>query len=99
MMHKILPITPLAVTPSTIAAYRSLRLTSLRVDPSCFGSTYTRKFAFANKEWQKHISSSANSKWTFVRASIASSDTSEISQDTVGVLHGDADGVEHKKPG
>ncbi|KIJ64600.1 hypothetical protein HYDPIDRAFT_111973 [Hydnomerulius pinastri MD-312] len=67
-MYKIFPI-PVPAPASAITAYKSLRLTSLQLDPASFGSNYAREVAFTDDVWHKRLNSPF--KRTFV-ASIAS---------------------------
>lgn len=60
---------PCPAPPSVVAAYKSLRLSSLRVDAACFGSTYTREAAFTDDKWSERLDSPF--KRTFV-ASVSS---------------------------
>ncbi|KAI6044849.1 hypothetical protein EDC04DRAFT_3137602 [Pisolithus marmoratus] len=59
---------PVPVTPPTIAAYKSLRFTSLRIDPACFSSSYAREAAYTDEFWYQWLSSPF--KRTFVAAEI-----------------------------
>jgi GNAT superfamily N-acetyltransferase len=55
MLHyKISPV-PVPPTPSDIANYTTLRLLSLRTDPSLFGSSYEREIAFTSEQWRKRL--------------------------------------------
>ena len=60
---------PCPAPPSVVAAYKSLRLSSLRVDAACFGSTYTREATFTDDKWRERLDSPF--KRTFV-ASVSS---------------------------
>ncbi|KAG8214401.1 hypothetical protein J3R82DRAFT_9394 [Butyriboletus roseoflavus] len=45
------------VSPSQLAAYKTLRLASLQVDPQAFSSTYAREVAFSEDFWRQRLES------------------------------------------
>lgn len=71
---------PCPAPPSVVAAYKSLRLSSLKADPANFDSAHTREFSFTDDEWQKELDSA--SKRIFV-ASVSSASSSEADGESV----------------
>jgi GNAT superfamily N-acetyltransferase len=55
MLHYKISALPVPPTPSDIANYTTLRLLSLRTDPSLFGSSYEREIAFTSEQWRKRL--------------------------------------------
>ncbi|KAG9315975.1 hypothetical protein JVU11DRAFT_3632 [Chiua virens] len=69
--YTVFPIQrPTGISSSHLAAYKTLRLTSLQVDPQAFGSNYARELAFTDDVWRQRIDSPC--KRTFV-ASVSES--------------------------
>lgn len=54
--YSVFPIKP-PISPAELTAYKTLRLTSLQIDPHAFGSTYAREVAFTEDVWQERLDS------------------------------------------
>jgi len=54
--YTVFPIEP-PVSPSQLVAYKTLRLTSLQVDPQAFGSNHARELAFSDDFWRERLDS------------------------------------------
>ncbi|KAH0831847.1 acyl-CoA N-acyltransferase [Lanmaoa asiatica] len=54
--YTIFPLEP-PVSPSQLAAYKTLRLASLRIDPHAFVSTYVREVGFSEDVWRQRLDS------------------------------------------
>ena len=80
MAYSIFPVTE-PVTNEDIEKYKALRLTSLKIDPSSFGSTYEREIALTPEIWAKRLTS------LFKRTFIASvKDEGSISESWIGMV-------------
>lgn len=62
-------------TPSAIAAYKSLRLTSLRVDAAHFSSNYAREAAYTDEFWYRRLSSPCKRTFVVAKATDISPDS------------------------
>ena len=56
--YTVFPIEPPA-SPSQLATYKTLRLTSLQIDPQAFLSTYAHEAAFSEDVWRARLDSSS----------------------------------------
>ncbi|KAG2125642.1 acyl-CoA N-acyltransferase, partial [Suillus cothurnatus] len=74
--YRIFPI-----TESDVEKYKALRLTSLKIDPASFSSTYEREIAFTPEIWTQRLAS--RSKCTFI-ASVK--DEGSIGETWVGMI-------------
>ncbi|KAH0831859.1 hypothetical protein J3R83DRAFT_12717 [Lanmaoa asiatica] len=54
--YTIFPLEP-PVSPSQLAAYKALRLTSLQVDRHAFGSNYAREVGSSEDVWRQRLDS------------------------------------------
>lgn len=54
--YTVFPIEP-PFSPSQLAAYKTLRLTSLQIDPQAFASSYAREAAFSDDVWRERLDS------------------------------------------
>lgn len=54
--YTIFPIEP-PISPFQLNAYKTLRLTSLQMDPQAFASTYAREVAFSEDIWRERLDS------------------------------------------
>ncbi|KAG2033451.1 acyl-CoA N-acyltransferase [Suillus americanus] len=76
MGYNLFPVTELDVEK-----YKALRLTSLKIDPASFSSTYEREIAFTPEIWAQRLAS------RFKRTFIASvKDEGSISETWVGMI-------------
>jgi GNAT superfamily N-acetyltransferase len=64
----------------TLKKFAAIRLLSLQIDPSSFGSTYEREIAFTDDQWRDRLSTP--SRATFI-ASIADSDQEWVATMTI----------------
>jgi GNAT superfamily N-acetyltransferase len=53
MHYTLFPVTEM----ESLEKFKALRLTSLKIDPSSFGSTYEREIAFTPELWMKRLTS------------------------------------------
>ncbi|KAG1735185.1 acyl-CoA N-acyltransferase [Suillus lakei] len=80
MAYRIFPVAE-PVTNEDIEKYKVLRLTSLKIDPSSFSSTYEREIAFTPDIWAQRLTSCF--KCTFI-ASVK--DEGSIGETWVGMI-------------
>ena len=52
----IVSLLPQPPSSADVQAYKDLRLTALKTDPSCFSSTYEREAAFSDETWTDRLS-------------------------------------------
>ncbi|KAG1732407.1 acyl-CoA N-acyltransferase [Suillus paluster] len=80
MTYRLFPITE-PVTHEDIENYKALRLTSLKIDPSSFSSTYEREIAFTPEIWAQRLTS--RFKRTFITST---KDEGSISETWIGMV-------------
>ncbi|KAJ8591938.1 hypothetical protein M405DRAFT_813555 [Rhizopogon salebrosus TDB-379] len=83
MRYALFPIAE-PVTSENLEKFKALRLTSLKVDPSSFGSTYEREIAFTPELWMKRLTSPF--KRTFIASVKDEENSSETWIGTVSIL-------------
>ncbi|KAG2123803.1 hypothetical protein DEU56DRAFT_745066 [Suillus clintonianus] len=82
MAYRIVPVAE-PVTNEDIDKYKALRLTSLKIDPSSFSSTYEREIAFTPEIWAQRLTS--RFKRTFI-ASVKDEGSIGVGETWVGMI-------------